>query len=269
MCLGRAECRVHCSTKTEQNPGLFLPCLSGKVVGDADSDKLRGEAVWGEVEPSLGLVFATHAEMGSEFDICTHAKCKHVVAEPSEALRVVEVPSPYHRLRIGGYGSVCAEIASADLVSTLVGLVVGGGVDLVELRFDAEIRKKIEVGVRSKATKSILTIIWPGKGVTSPDLKIALTGGDWGGLSMKDRRSTKQQCQSQLSDHKKTPITPAGQSHLVENNTCPARWLRVMSLPLFFDAIWGNCKTIFHSLLPFVLEAIGGPDGDNRWGKTS
>jgi hypothetical protein len=109
------------------------------MVGDADGRELRGEASVGEAGPLLELVVAADAEVFAQLQIRACATREHVVGEVFEAVGVVEVPASDHELDVGDDGAVGAEITPPDLVGALVGLVAGGGVDLVELGLDSEV----------------------------------------------------------------------------------------------------------------------------------
>ena len=138
---------------------------AGEVVGDAEGDELGVHAAGRiEVEPLPELVVG--AEVDAVGDAGVGAAGYEVVGQVGERVVVVVDPAAVHAASVGGEAAVVAEIAFAELIGALVGLVVVGGVDLVEAELDAPAGARVEVDVDGAATE-----VGAGSG-----------GGDGGGL---------------------------------------------------------------------------------------
>jgi hypothetical protein len=114
-----------------------------------------------------------------------HGTGIEVVGEVGVAEGIVEVTTADHEFEIGDEESIGAEVARANEVGALEGLVAGGAGDLMELCFEAEMGAQVEVHVCGEAAEVILFVVGVGEGVSGAELEVAGTRGGGCGLGMK------------------------------------------------------------------------------------
>ena len=143
------------------------------MVGHTDGDNLRRHTAVGKAGPLLILILAADPEKGAEFDVRAHAAGVDGVADDGPAIGITEVAVSGHGFDIRDQYPVGAEVTCATVEGALVALVAGGAVDLVELRLDAQVRHKVEVGIGRESLESLWHVIGLGHAVVGADLEVA------------------------------------------------------------------------------------------------
>ena len=200
----------HLAPEIWQERELFVAGFGGEVVCDGEGEDLGVEAAGCEAGPALQLVFTAQAETWGEFVVDADAAGEEGVGEVGVAKGIVEVASAGHGLEVGDEGAIGAEVAAAEFIGALEGLLAAGARDLVELGFEAEMGAEVEVGVGGETLVGLLAVVGFGEGVAEADLEVTGARSGWRGLGMQAGCSTEQQRQGQSSDHDGTPIVRAG-----------------------------------------------------------